>query len=148
MTFNIYSTVSPTSSQATNLINYAASHDSFRSSEFIVFCDSEYSYYIVWGDLKHEGDQVVCSGVYEYIRYYRTNTSGYTGTYIYAYGVSDNLRVNLSNENIATSSLAGAGFVSSGYETMKYQDSVILFLVFMAAMIFAIMVKSFGRFET
>jgi len=46
-----YDDMESTSSQAENLIDYASSYESFMDSDFVVFHDSQYSYYIVWGDL-------------------------------------------------------------------------------------------------
>lgn len=144
MTFNtLVGTVSSTSSQAVNLLNYAMSFDSFRNSEYIIFNDSEYSYYIVWGDLYEQNGKVVSNGDVEYIRYYRTSASGYNSVYTYGYGSDRNFSLSLSQEYICTTSVANVGFVSSAYQECGFYQSAIMLMVFVVAMVFAIMIKNF-----
>lgn len=146
MTFSsLVGTVTGTSSQAVNLLNYALTFDSFAGSEFIIFNDSDYSYYIVWGDLKREGDRVVSTGSVEYIHYYRVSASGYSTYYTYQTGTDDGFILNLSNENICTTNVEGTGFVSSTYVQHEFYQNAGVLLILAVSMVFAIMVKSFGR---
>lgn len=142
---NLVGTVSSTSTQAVNLLNYAMSFDSFNGSEYVIFNDSEYSYYIVWGDLKHEDGQVSSSGAVEYIHYYRTSTSGYNSVYSYAVGNDSAFDLALSEEYICTSNVTGVGFRSQVGEQYEFYNSASMLLIFAVAMIFAIMLKVFRR---
>lgn len=142
---SLYGTVTSTSTNAVNLLNYAMSFNSFYGSEYVIFNDSEYSYYIVWGDLEHEDGQVTSSGAVEYIHYYRTSTSGYTSNYIYESGVDSSFGLSLSSEYICTTNLQGVGFVSQVGEQYEFYNSASMLLIFAVAMIFAIMLKVFRR---
>lgn len=144
MTFSsLNGTVTSTSSQAVNLLAYAMSFDSFRGSEYIIFNDSEYSYYIVWGDLYEENGKIVSDGNIEYIRYYRTSSSGYTNIYQYALGSDSSFVLSLSEEYICTTSVDNVGFVSSVHQEYGFYQSAIMLMVFVVAMVFAIMIKNF-----
>lgn len=145
MQFSLYGTVTSTSSQAVNLLNYAMSFDSFKGSDYIIFNDSEYSYYIVWGDLSYDEGFVESSGAVQYIRYYRSSTSGYTGNYSYTTGSDSDFSLALSTEYICTSSVPMAGFTSQVGEQYEFYNSASMLLVFAVAMIFAIMLKVFRR---
>lgn len=144
MTFtSLEGTVSSTSSQAVNLLNYAMSFDSFRNSEYIIFNDSENSYYIVWGELYEKDGKVVSDGEVEYIRYYRTGTSGYTNSYTYESGSDSTFSLALSDEYITSTSVNNVGFVSSVYQEYGFYQSALMLMVFVVAMVFAIMIKNF-----
>lgn len=146
MTFSsLAGTVTGTSSQAVNLINYALTFDSFPGSEFIIFNDSDYSYYIVWGDLKREGERVISSGEVEYVHYYRTSSSGYSNYYTYEVGRDVSFVVNLSTEYICTTSIEGSGFVSSTYVQHEFYHNAGILFIFAVSMLFAMMIKSFRR---
>lgn len=137
--------VQGTSTNAINLLTYAMSFDSFKGSEYVIFNDSDYSYYIVWGDLKHENGRIVSEGSVRYIRYYRTSSSGYSGTYVYVDGEDDSFMLTLSDEYITTSNIAEVGFRSQVGEQYEFYNSASMLLVFAVAMIFAIMLKVFRR---
>lgn len=135
---NLYSTVSSTSSQAVNLLNLAMNYDSFKGSDYIIFCDAQYSYYIVWGDLQHSSGTVTGSDI-EYIRYYRTDTSSYSGTYTYVYGTDSSLNLTLSDEYMTTSSLPEVGFVSMTGVEYEYYEAAADFNIFALAVLLVVM---------
>lgn len=136
-----YTDVTPTSSQANNLINYAMSYDSFIHSDYIIFCDQQYSYYIVWSDdLKLQNGLVTGSNI-EYIRYYRSSSTSYD--YVYTYGTDSTF--SLTSSNVNTSSLEEYGFKSVLYSEYKYYDYNLQFLIIIVAIIFVIMIKSLRR---
>ena len=137
--------VQGTSTNAINLLTYAMNFDSFKGSEYIIFNDSDYSYYIVWGDLKREGSRVISSGAVEFIRYYRTTSSGYSGTYMYDHGSDNSFSLSLSDEYVTTSNISEVGFRSQVGEQYEFYDSASMLLIFAVAMIFAIMLKVFRR---
>lgn len=147
MSFNVsaltvsdtYSDVSSTSSQAVNLVNYAANYDSFIDSEFVVFCDVQYSYYIVWGDLELS-DGIVSGTDVEYIHYYRTDSYN---SYTYEYGTDVSFALNA--DNLCTSNIENYGFRSSAYETFKFNDNVNKSLVFILGFLFVIMILKLRR---
>lgn len=145
---NLAGTVTSSSSQAVNLLNYAMTFDSFKFSEYVIFNDSDYSYYIVWGDLKNENGKVTSSGAVDYIRYYRISSSGYNNTYVYDVGSDGSFDLSLSEEYICTSNVPGAGFRSQVGEEYEFYNSASMFLIFAVAMLFAIMIKSFRGFKS
>lgn len=142
LTFNsTYSDVVSTSSQANNLINYAMSYDSFIRSDYVIFSDQQYSYYIVWSeDLKFENDIVSGTSI-EYIRYYRSGTTSYE--YAYTYGTDTTF--SLTSSNVNTSSLEEYGFKSVLYSEYKSYDLNSEFMIIIVAVIFVIMIKSLRR---
>lgn len=138
MTFDLYGSVASTSSNAVNLLNLAMNYKSFAGSDYIVFNDSQYSYYVVWGDLEHTGNQVTGSDV-EYIRYYRTDSTSYNGTYTYVYGEGSSFLLNLSDEYQTTSSLPEVGFVSLAAEQYQFYSGASDFFVFGLAILLVVM---------
>lgn len=142
MSFNVsaltvsdtYSDVSSTSSQAVNLVNYAANYDSFINSDFVVFCDVQYSYYIVWGELELK-DGIVSGTDIEYIHYYRTDSYN---SYTYEYGTDVSFALN--SDKLCTSNIENYGFRSAVYEEFKLWEILNSLLIFIVGMLFVIMV--------
>lgn len=134
-----YSDVSSTSSQAVNLVNYAANFESFIDSDFVIFCDSQNSYYIVWGDLENNNGIISGSDV-EYIHYYRTDNYN---SYTYQYGTENSFGLN--PDNLCTSNIENFGFRSSAYETFKLNDSIETALIFITGFLFVIMITRLRR---
>lgn len=134
-----YSDVASTSSQAVNLVNYAANFESFIDSEFVIFCDSQNSYYIVWGDLENNNGIISGSDV-EYIHYYRTDNYN---SYTYQYGTE--VSFGLNPDNLCTSNIENFGFRSSAYETFRLNDNVNKSLMFILAFLFVIMILRLRR---
>lgn len=134
-----YSDVSSTSSQAVNLVNYAANYDSFIDSDFVVFCDVQNSYYIVWGELELS-DGIVSGTDIEYIRYYRTDNYN---SYTYQYGTDISFALNA--DNLCTSNIENYGFRSSAYDSFKLNDNVNKALVFIVAFLFVLMILRLRR---
>ena len=144
MTFlSLEGTVSSTSSQAVSLLNYAMSFDSFRNSEYIIFNDSENSFYIVWGELYEESGRIRSTGDISFIHYFRTSTSGYNNAYTYECGSDSAFELVLSDDYVCTTSIANVGFVSSTYQEYGFYQSALMLMVFVVAMVFAIMIKNF-----
>lgn len=132
-----YSDVASTASQANNLINYAMSYDSFIDSDFVIFCDQQYSYYIVWSDeLTVDGSAVSGSDI-EYIHYYRQSVTGSQYTYVYG---TDSI-FNLFSDNICTSNLPEFGFSSSVFAQYEYQHHITLLFILIASFGFVITIK-------
>lgn len=140
MTFNsLYGSVASTSSNAVNLVNLAMNYDSFGGfNEYIIFNDSQYSYYIVWGNLS-ESDGIVTGFDVEYIHYYRTDTDVYSSSYRYEYGADSSFSLTLSDEYMTTSSLPEVGFVSLAAEQYQYYQAASEFRVFSLALLLVIM---------
>lgn len=130
-----YSDVTSTSSQAVNLVNYAANYESFIDSDFVIFCDSQNSYYIVWGDLECDGDIVTGEDI-EYIHYFRSGSSG-ASYYSYVYG-TDVVFTLMSTDYVCTSNLSEFGFKSAVYSEYELFDDLDKFLVYMTAFLFII----------
>lgn len=142
-----YRDVSPNSNQASNLLALAQNYDTFKESDFVIFSDSQYSYYIVWSkDLSLSNGTVKGSNI-EYIRYYRDNNYDY----IYSYGKDSSFTLNSSYHD--TSSIDGYGFVSlSNMEYYHYLNYDInsakyeQFLIVGLALIFGIFLLRGGHF--
>lgn len=145
MTVNsLYGTVTSTSTNAINLVYRAYNYESFKDSDFIIFQNEQYSYYIVWGDLKEENGRVTGSNI-EYVRYYRRDSSGYNSTYTYDYGTDSSFSLALSDEYQTTSNIEGVGFVSLAAVQYDYYSqvseefmSVLDLFVFAVAFLFVI----------
>lgn len=136
-----YSDLASTSSNVTNLINYAMSYDTFITSDYVVYQSAQYEYYIVWGDLTYNGTQVQGSDI-NYISYIRSG-SGYDYTYSYSSGTDTNFTLIVSH--IVTSNIPELGFTSSVYHGYKTNDNVTKFCVVMTAALFVVMCCSFRR---
>lgn len=148
MDFTLYGTVSSTSSNANNLIYYAASFDSFNGADYVIFNDAQYSYYIVWGDLEKSNGVVGGSDVY-FIHYYRTDTSGYTGTYEYESGNFTDFNLKLDSEYLTVSNIPEVGFISLVSEQLDFYENNVEFqldlFVLAVSILFAIMLCNFRR---
>ena len=142
LTFNsTYSDVTSTSSQAVNLVNFAMSYDDFVSSEYVVFCNEQYSYYIVWGDLSYNGTTVSGSDV-QYLRYYRDG-SGTSYQYTYQYGTDSSF--NLTPSHICTSNIRNFGFSSSTYQEYKHYYDYSCFIVFVGSVLLVFLISELRR---
>lgn len=149
MTINsLYATVASTSNNALNLLYRAINYESFKDSDFIIFQDGQYSYYIVWGDLAASDTRVTGSDI-EYIRYVR-NGSTYDSYYTYDYGTDSSFSLALSSEYQTTSNLPGVGFVSMAavqydyyYQAAEKYMSVLDMFVLLLAFVFVLMICAF-----
>lgn len=142
---SLYGTVTSTSNNALNLLYLAMNYDTFKDSEYIIFQDGQYSYYIVWGELVEESSKVTASDI-EYIHYYRSDSGSYNYVYSYDYGTDSSFNLTLSSEYQTTSSIPGVGFVSMAAEQYDYYsqasekyltvlDMLVLFLAFMFVLV-------------
>lgn len=136
-----YSDVTSTSTQAVNLVNFAMSYDDFISSDYVVFCDAQYSYYIVWGDLSYNGTSVSGSDV-QYLRYYRSG-SGTSYSYTYDYGTDSDFK--LTPSHMCTSNIRNFGFSSSTYQEYKHYYDYNCFIVFVCSILFVILIQQLRR---
>lgn len=136
-----YSDVTSTSSQAVNLVNFAMSYDSFIDSDYVVFCNEQYSYYIVWGDLSYDGTAVTGNDI-EFLRYYR---SGSTGSYAYSYDYGTDSTFNLTPGHMCTSNIRNFGFSSSTYHEYKHYYDYSCFIVFVGSILFVILISQLRR---
>lgn len=118
---NLYSDLSGTSSQIQNLANYASKYDSFYDSSYVGFRDSQYSYYLVWGDANafDAVGNVVTSSDCSYVRYYRPTT---TSDWEYVYIEDDTLSVNC--DYLVTSNLDVKGFNSTYIDEWNFRHNV------------------------
>lgn len=134
-----YADVASTSTNSQNLINYAINYKSFKDSDFVVFQSAQYSYYIVWGDLKYNGASVSSDKV-EYIQYYRQG-SGYDYVYQYSYGADD--AFTLSVNNVVVSNVEGLGMSSNLYRDYDYYRSYELNTILFGGALLVIMILTF-----
>lgn len=121
-----YSDLPGSSSQVTNLINYAASYVCFR--------DSVNSYYCVWSDdITWSGSNISGTNVW-YVRYYRNSTYD---TWMYSHGTDSSF--TFSTSYLVTSNITGLGSTSQVYEEYKAQELYTGFLVAIGSFVFALM---------
>lgn len=145
---SLYATVASTSNNALNLLYRAINYESFKDSDFIIFQDGQYSYYIVWGDLAASDTRVTGSDI-EYIHYVR-NGSNYDYYYTYDYGTDSSFSLTLSSEFQTTSNLPGVGFVSMAavqydyyYQAAEKYMSVLDMFILLLAFVFVLMICAF-----
>lgn len=145
LSFNgLYNDMSATATQTENLLNYATNLDSdFFEKDFVIFRDSQNSYYIVWGDLVYSNNSVT-GGEIDYIRYYRPD--GTMNTYTYKVG-SDNT-FTLSNINyLVTSNIDGLGISSPTYNSYYYEHKSMMLSIFMSSCLSGIFILKLTRKE-
>lgn len=136
-----YTDLSQSSSTVQNLISYAYNYDSFLGSDFVVFQDGQYSYYIFWGDIDYDGTLVTADEA-EYISYVRQG-SVYDYSYIYTHNVDESL--SLTVNKLVVSNIDELGSVSSLYEDLNHNYRVLTLFVILLAFIFVLMVLAFRR---
>lgn len=130
-----YSDVASTSTNSNNLINMAIKYKSFNESKFVIFCDQQNSYYIVWSkDLSYNGSKVTGTNI-EYVRYYRTGTT--SSTYVYDYGTD--ISFSLTADNLCTSNLENFGMASATYEQYKSDAEKLGLLILIGSFLFVMM---------
>lgn len=134
-----YADVVSTSTQVTNLINYAMSYDDFIDSDYVIFTDVQNSYYIVWSKDLSFNNNIVTGTNIKYIHYYRNSSNVYT----YVYGTDSSFSLRSSYVN--TSSLNNYGFTSSLFEEYKKSNMDQYFSILVTAFIFVIMLSSLRR---
>ena len=142
LSISSYAHTTSTSSNVINLINYAQSFDSFRNSDYVVVQSDQNDYYIVWSDQLTYGGMVTGSDV-EYIRYYRTGTTGTQNTWYYTYGTDQSFNLNLSH--IVTSNINELGFTSAVYDTYQTNQNINSMLIFFGGFLFVIMLLNLRR---
>lgn len=143
---DLYGNVTSTSSTANDLVNYAINYDTFLNSDFVIFQNGQYEYYIVWGDLTSTTNKITGSEV-EFIKYYRDNaSSGYNYTTYYAHGTDSSFTLNLNNYSVVSN--IGIGFTNETYRIYKFNDNTIKLLILLTGFIFAILVKTLRRNDT
>lgn len=117
----LYGDLSPTSSYVENLICVASNYDSFIDSDYVVFRNEQYQYYIVWGDLTFNNNKVTGENV-EMIDYTRDSSNNYY------YNYSSDPNVNLSFDKLVVSNIQGVGAKSLLYDDFKtnYNNTLLL----------------------
>lgn len=134
-----YTDVASTSSNATNLINYAMAYDDFIYSDYVIYSDVNYSYYIVWSDeLEHNNGTVTGKDI-QYIHYYRTGSTG-SYSYVYDYGTDSDFKLTVSH--MCTSNIPGFGFHSSVFNEYYSRYVFEFFLILLASFSFVIAIIS------
>ncbi len=136
-----YGDLAQSSSQVQNLISYANNFPGFIGSDFVVFQNGQYSYYIFWGDLKYDGSRVTADKA-DYISYIR---EGSGASYSYSYRHGDEESLSLTVNHLVTSNIDELGSSSALYEQYKSYYSEVVFYVFILAFLFVTMVLAFRR---
>lgn len=141
LTSTSYADLASTSSQAINLLNYAYNIESFSDSDFVIYRDNQYSYYIVWGDLVFSGQSVTGSDV-EYCRYYRTGDA-YSSSYLYDYGSASDFSLDIVYAIV--SNIPNCGFAMPTYFEYLFYDNFDYFVIFSISFLFVLMLKVLRR---
>jgi len=138
-----YRDMPPSNSTTSNLLALAQNYDSFHNSDFVVFSDAQWSYYIVWGnDIKLENNRLIGSKI-EYLRYYRTSTNS---DYQYQYGTDTSFSLTSYYHN--TSSIDGYGFVSMTDLQYKNYELIEQFLILITGFMFILVLTNLKRSGT
>lgn len=132
-----------TNSTINNLISVANSYDDFIYSDYVALQTNDYEYYIIWGKDFVINDNIIVADNVQYIKYYREQTSGYSSTYFYNYGEAETLSVN-TYDYIITSNI-GYGSTSTIYDSYETNYYSLFLIVFVVAILFAIMLCNFRR---
>lgn len=132
-----YGDMSSNSTQVQNLLSLAMNYDSFLYSDYVIFQNGQYSWYIVWSDkLEVSSGAVSSEGPVEYISYIRTG-SGYDYSYNYTYGTDESF--SLSGTHLTVSNVDGLGFKSELYQTFRDSHYTRYFQIFGMAALLVIM---------
>lgn len=110
-----------TSTQATNLINYAMSFDDFITSDWVCFRNDTNSYYLVWSDDITWSGSKISADYIKYVRYYRTSNQA---DWVYSSGTDTSF--TFSTAYIVTSNIAGLGQTSSVFDNYYFHHNFIL----------------------
>ncbi len=139
-----YSDLYPTSSQVSNLINYAMSYSDFVNSDYVCYQVADYSYCIVWSDELVLSDSVVSAaeGV-NYIISSCSDPQALIVDYNYQYGSSDSFSLNCNH--MVVSNIDSLGFTSSLYSQYYFYDVCKNFLILGLAGVLFICLSSFRR---
>lgn len=135
-----YGDLTSSNSNANNLINYAYNYKSFKNQDFIIYQESQYSYYICWGDITFTNNKLHSDNV-EYINYTRTGANN-SYSYVYNYG-SDKLDLNVNH--VILSNIDNVGSVINTYKIYQYNDYFIKLLIFSISLLFAMLLSLFRR---
>lgn len=128
-----YADLSATSSHVQNLLSCAMNYNSFLVSDYVVFQNGQYSYYIVWSDkLEYSSGTVSSDSSVEYISYIRTG-SGYDYAYNYSYGTVETFDLNV--QHMTVSNIEGLGARSELYGNFIFQNQKRLYQIFSLALI-------------
>lgn len=128
-----YGDLPSTSSQVTNLINYAMSFDDFITSDYVCFRDSQYSYYLVWSDdITWQGSTISADDI-KYVRYFRNNNYDE-----WQYGYGSDTSFTFSTAYLVTSNVQGLGSTSSVFETYYHQHNIMLLFILLTGFILVV----------
>lgn len=134
-----YSDLTSTSSQVTNLINYANNYETFIDSKYVCYRAGQNDYFIVWGDLNYNGSVVTSDSEIEYIRYFRSSN---TSEWKYQYDTDSSF--SLKSSFINTSNIDTYGFSSSVFSAYYNEHVIRYLLIFILAILFAKFVTARG----
>lgn len=137
----LYGDVGANSTQTENLLLYAKNQDSeFLEKDFVVFRDSQNSYYIVWGHLDYANNAVTGDDV-KFIRYYRPDN---INSYTYQVGEDDSF-ILTNIKFLLTSNINGLGISSPTFNDFEYQNDMIILSIFTTACVLAVSFIMFRR---
>lgn len=117
----LYGDMVGTNSTLQNLVNYAVRYDDFYNSSYVAFRDSQYSYYLVWGDSDafNWSNNIISASSCSFVRYYRNGTSQ---SYEYVYTEDDTL--SLTCDYLVTTNIDGVkGFDSELIDEWNYRKN-------------------------
>lgn len=134
-----YGDMASSSTTTQNLLNFAMNFDSFKNSDYVIFQNAQYSYYIVWGDLTYNDTSVTANQI-NYVQYYREG-SGYDYIYNYAYGTDNAFNLNVGN--VVISNIEGLGMSSNLYRDYEYYQKTDLYVILFGGALLVIMILTF-----
>lgn len=139
LSHSTYQALSQNNSNVQNLISLALNYDNFTESQFVCYQNGQYSYYIVWGDLFVENDNVYSNTEVNYISYTRNDDY----TYSYTSGTSSNF--SLTVYDVFVSNIDGWGMRSALYSEYEYQENFEKFAIFGTSILFVILLTKLRK---
>ena len=133
-----YGDMTSSSSQATNLINFAMGYDSFITSDWVCFRSGQNDYYLVWGDELEVNNRTVSGSDVEYVRYFRASNQA-EWSYIY----DSDTTFALTSDYVCSSNLKNYGFSNPTYSEYLFEYRVKGLLIIVTGLVFAYVVYNF-----
>lgn len=139
LSHSTYQALSQSNTNVQNLISLAVNYDNFAESDFVCYQNGQYSYYIVWGDLFVENDNVYSNSEVNYISYSRNDD------YTYSYNSGIDRSFSLTVYDVFVSNIDGWGMRSSLYSEYEFQQNFVKFAIFGTGILFVILLTKLRK---
>lgn len=128
-----YNDIAQNNSTVQNLLSFAMNYNTFKESDYVVYCNAQNSYFIVWGELIVSSNRVVSNEDIFYVSYIR----GTDNQYHYTYSEDSSFILNVND--VVVSNIDGIGMQSQIYEEFDYRQNFYDFSVVVLVLLFVIL---------